>query len=222
MLARGGRPVRVHVVHGIMDPVGKSGLLKLVPFLQLAGFDVRVPDYGLITACETRIANPLIWRTLRPYVEPGDLYIGHSNGCALGYDLVLAGFRPAGLVLINPALERRITLPAATWADVYYNGGDDATIAAVAAARLGLSDSVWGEMGHAGYEGDNPLVTNIDAGKSSPVLAIKLDTQDLPACSGHSAIFEPGRVEKWAPYIVGRIKAHLAASRAAAALAPTI
>jgi hypothetical protein len=51
-----------------------------------AGFDVRVPDYGLITAAETRIVNPLIVRTLPPYVEAGDVCVGHSNGCAIGYD----------------------------------------------------------------------------------------------------------------------------------------
>lgn len=214
--------MRVHLVHGIMDPVGTSGLLKLAPYLRAAGFDVRVPDYGLITACETRIVNPIIVRCLAPYLEPGDLYIGHSNGCAIGYDLVGQGFRPAGMVLINAALERRITLPAGTWADVYFNAGDDATVAAVVAARLGLSDRVWGEMGHAGYDGADPAITNIDAGKASPVLAIKEGTQDLPACSGHSAIFEPGRVEKWAPFIVGRIVAHVKATRAAAAASPSI
>lgn len=201
--------MRVHLVHGILDPVGKAGLLKLEPFLKAAGFEVKVPDYGLITAVETRIANPLISRTMAPYIEPGDLYIGHSNGCAIGYDLIQGFGAPfAGLVLINGALRRDISLPAGMWADVYYNAGDEATVAAVASARLGLSDPVWGDMGHAGYLGDNPAVTSIDAGKSSPALAVLHGTQDLPAVSGHSAIFEPGRVEHWAPYIVARVKAH--------------
>jgi hypothetical protein len=196
-------PRRVHVVHGILDPVGKAGLLKLVPYLQQAGFDVRVPDYGVITAVETRIANPLIVRTLRPYVEPGDLYIGHSNGCAIGYDLITAGARPAGVVFINGALKRNIELPGATWADVYYNEGDDATVAAVAAARLGLSDPVWGDMGHVGYSGSNPNVTNIDCDSVARTL------EGLPLVFGHSDIFTDGKVEAWAPYIVSRVLAHI-------------
>jgi len=186
-----------------MDPVGSSGLLKLVPYFQRGGFDCRVPDYGLITAIETHIANPLLWRALLPYIEPGDLYVGHSNGCAIGYDLVLNGARPAGLVLINAALRRDITLPAGMWADCYYNAGDDATVAASAAVRLGLVDKVWGEMGHAGPVSDNPLITGIDCGNPGCYAAV------LPPVSGHSAIFEPGRVEDWAPYIYARAKVNL-------------
>lgn len=202
------QPRRVHVVHGILDPVGKAGLLKLVPYLQQAGFDVRVPDYGLITAMETRIANPLIVRTLLPYLEPGDLYVGHSNGCAIGYDLITAGARPAGVVFINAALKRNIELPGAMWADVYYNAGDDATVAAVASAALGLSDPVWGDMGHAGPAKFDPSgrIAGIDCGFSGAYQGLP---GDLPKVSGHSDIFTPGKVEAWGPYITKRVLAHL-------------
>jgi len=194
--------VHVHLVHGILDPVGHAGLLKLVPYLQQAGFDVRVPDYGLITAVETRLVNPIMTRCLRPYMEPGDVYIGHSNGCAIGYDLVASGaWDLAGLVLINAALKRDIKLPGRMWADVYYNEGDDATVAAVAAAAIGLTDPVWGSMGHGGYEGSNPLITNIDCGHPAPT--------DLPAVSGHGDIFTDAKITAWAPFIVRRILKHL-------------
>ena len=205
--------MRVHVVHGILTPVGASGLLQVVPYLRQAGFDVRVPDYGLITAAETRIVNPLIGRTLGPYVEPGDLYVGHSNGCAIGYSLMTSGSRLAGAVFINAALKRDIAPPAPTWVDVYYNEGDDATVAAIAAERLGLSDPVWGDMGHAGYLGTNPAVTNIDCGKRSSAESIKASTEDFPSVSGHSDIFTPEKFKYWGPYLVQRIKAHLLASR---------
>lgn len=191
--------MRVHVVHGILDPVGAAGILKLVPYLRDAGFDVRVPDYGLVTALETRIANPIIVRTLRPYIEPGDLYIGHSNGCAIGYDLLTAGAPLGGFVFINAALKRDISLATPLWADVYYNAGDTATVAAVASAALGLSDPVWGDMGHAGYEGDNPRISNVDCGR----------TPGLPAVSGHGDIFTAGKIEHWAPYILGKVMTRL-------------
>jgi hypothetical protein len=194
--------MRVHVVHGILDPVGSAGLLKLVPYLQRAGFDCRVPDYGLITAVETRIANPLIRRTLTPYVEPGDVYIGHSNGCAIGYSLPQP--KLAGMILINAALQCDITLPGQTWADVYFNAGDDATVAAKLAAAIGLADPVWGEMGHAGYSGGEHRIANVDCGNPP---------DGLPAVSGHSDIFTAGKIEQWAPYIVARIKLHLAATK---------
>ena len=190
--------MRVHIVHGILDSVGTSGLLRLIPYLKAAGFMVCSPDYGLITAAETRLANPIIVRTLAPYIEPGDVYVGHSNGCAIGYDLVQAGAPFAGLVLINAALRQDITLPAAMWADVYYNQDDDATVAAVLAAQLGLVDPVWGEMGHGGYLGVHPKVCNINCSKPP---------QGLPVVSGHSDIFN--KLDQWGPFIVRRIQGHL-------------
>lgn len=190
--------MRIHIVHGILDTVGTSGLLRLIPYLKAAGFDVRSPDYGLITAAETRLANPIIVRTIAPYIEPGDLYVGHSNGCAIGYDLVLAGTPLAGLVLINAALRQDIALPLDMWADVYYNQGDDATVAAVLAERLGLVDPVWGEMGHAGYLGVHPKVCNINCGKPP---------EGLPVISGHGDIFN--HLDTWGPFIARRILEHL-------------
>jgi len=178
-----------------MDPVGKAGLLTLVPYLRGQGFDVRVPDYGLITALETKIVNPLLFRTLRPYIEPGDVYIGHSNGGAIGYDLVKDGAPFAGLVLIDAALECDITLPTGMWADVYYNEGDDATVAAQVAAAFGIVDPVWGEMGHKGYIGTNPLIESRDCGHSLP----------LPVVSGHSDIFSDGKYQEWDPVITEHV-----------------
>jgi hypothetical protein len=207
--------MKVHVVHGILCRPGCSGLLNLVPYLRAAGLDCRVPDYGLITAVETNVANPLIRRTLLPYIEPGDLYIGHSNGCAIGYELLKLGAPLAGVTFINGALKRDISLPAPptpSWLDVYYNEGDDATVAAVIGAKLGLTDPVWGEMGHAGYAGADARVTNIDAGKSSPGRVCLDGTQDLPRVLGHSAIFEPAKLGAgWARFITSRILAHLKA-----------
>jgi len=181
--------------------VGKSGLLGLVPFFQAEGFECKVPDYGLITACETRIVNPLIERTLKPYLDPGDVYVGHSNGCAIGYDLMTggAGFRAAAF--INAALERNIKVPAGTFVDVYFNCGDLATEAAILAECLGIASPVWGEMGHAGYEGDNPFITNVDCGHPH--------RPDFPAVSGHSDIFTPAKLALWGPYIVSLIKSAL-------------
>src|ERR1700735_2990569 len=172
---------RVIVVHGIMDPVGTAGILKLVPSLQAAGFECLVPDYGLVEATEAKIVNPLMVSWARPFMQKGDIWLGHSNGCAIGYELLMTGTEFAGMVFINPALQPNVIFPPGVWADIYSNRGDDATVAAQVAHDFGIVDSLWGEMGHSGYSGSNPLIKNIFCDRSPP----------LPIVDGHSDIFTP-------------------------------
>ena len=192
--------MRVHVVHGIMDPVGTSGLLGLVPYLKAAGFEVCVPDYPLITAVEARVVNPIIEACLRAYIQPGDLYVGHSNGCAIGYQLLTGGVPLGGVAFINAALERYAPPPKGVWMDVYFNHGDDATLAAQVGRDLGLLSPVWGDMGHAGFQGLYAGVTSIDCGTPADLT--------LPTVSGHSDIFTPAKLRAWGPFITKRILAH--------------
>jgi hypothetical protein len=191
---------RAHIVHGIMDRVGTAGLLGLVPYLEMGGISCLVPDYGWIDGLEAHLVNPLLSRTLRPYVQPGDLWIGHSNGCAIGYEVMAAGAPLGGMVLINPALDPDLDMPDRFWTDVYFNQGDEATVAAQLGRALGLTDRVWGEMGHSGYQGDCPSVHNVNCG--APV-------ENLPIVSGHSDIFSTRCLPAWGPYIVERIRSRL-------------
>jgi len=172
----------------------------LLPYLAAAGLIFVYPDYGWIAGLETRIVNPLIVRAILPYVQPDDLFIGHSNGCAIGYDLMRLGAPFAGGVFIDGALEQTIVRPPQVkWIDVYYNAGDEITEAAKVAEELGIVDPVWGELGHAGYAGTDAAIANIDCGR----------TPGLPVVSGHSDIFTPEHLKSWGPYITARILAHL-------------
>ena len=187
----------VHLVHGIHNAQGKSSTLGLIPYLKAAGFEVRFPDYGWIAGLETRIANPIICGSLLPYIQPNDLIVGHSNGCAIAYDLMRRGAKVAGAIFINGALEQSISA-LAPWTDVYFNSGDDITEAAKIGAAIGLTEKIWGEMGHAGYDGKDPSIVNINCGA----------TLGLPAVSGHSDFFTPAKLAAWAPFLIGRIRAH--------------
>lgn len=187
----------IHLIHGIHTE-GESPVEGLIPYL--AGFDVRYPDYGYILGIETRIVNPIIVGALLAYIRPGDIVIGHSNGCAIAYDLMLRRAPIAGAVLINAALEQTIVRHAPTsWIDVYFNAGDELTELAKLGERAGLTDAVWGEMGHAGYSGADPAITNIDCGA----------TENLPAVSGHSDFFTPDKIKEWGPFLASRLQSHL-------------
>ena len=193
--------MKVHLIHGIHSHPGSPELL--IPYLVQAGLQVAYPDYGYELALETRLLNPMIQGALAPYIEPGDLLVGHSNGCAMAYELMAGGCPAIGAVFINGALETSWGLPGTCrWADVYYNQGDSITEVARLAEELGWVASAWGELGHLGYTGTDSRVANIDCGR----------TPDMPVVWGHSDFFTPSKLQAWGPYLAKRILEHLAHS----------
>lgn len=188
----------IHLIHGIHTQ-GKSVVEGLIPFL--IPWAVKYPDYGYILGLETRFANPLIVGTLMPYIEPDDVFICHSNGCAIAYEIMGRGVKVAGAIFINAALEQRITRPkGCPWIRVYYNPGDTITEIAQIGARLGVTDLGWGEMGHAGYVGSDPMIINTNCGA----------TTDMPVVSGHSDFFAPHtNLPAWGAYLAKDLRQRL-------------
>lgn len=190
--------MRVHLIHGI-HTAGPSPIQGLASFL--GDFEVFYPDYGYILGLETRVVNPIVVGTLKAYVQPGDILIGHSNGCAIAYDLANTGVKLSGMVFINAALKRNIIRPATCpWIDVYFNAGDEITEAAEIGEKLGIDDPVWGEMGHAGYA---PLIGPVDAN------IVNFDcgrTKGMPPVSGHSDFFTYLNLKDWGPFLVNHMK----------------
>lgn len=182
----------IHLLHGIHTS-GPSTLSGFVPLIKNS--KVRYPDYGYILGVETRLMNPVIVGTLVPYVGCDDVLICHSNGCAIAYDLMNRGIAVRGAIFINAALDRTITRPPnCPFIDVYFNAGDQITEAAQIAARLGIVDPVWGEMGHAGYSGSDPYIQNIDCGR----------TIGMPVLCGHSDFGTPDKFATWGPFALAR------------------
>ncbi len=179
----------IHALHGIHTASGSTVMPALFAYLPQK---VQYPDYGFILAIETRRINPAIAGALLPYIGPEDILIGHSNGCAVIYELLQSGLNPRGVVFINGALRTDFILPTkCQFAHVYFNAGDDITILAMAGAEEGLVDPCWGQLGHSGYSGSDHRVINVDCG----------NTQKMPVVSGHSEIFCPGKIEAWGPFI---------------------
>lgn len=185
----------IHFIHGILtEPT--SPVKGLLPYLQSVGPAVY-PDYGYELAVDVKHVNPMIAGALLPYIQPGDILVGHSNGCALSYELLMAGALVTRAVFINGALETTFPLPAGLQSlDVYFNADDDITEAAAVAERLGLVDKVWGELGHAGYQGKDPRVTNFNCGL----------TAGMPVVQGHSDFFTPAKLAEWGPFLASRIR----------------
>lgn len=193
--------MKFHVLHGIHTPTNDPVVESLLPFLK---GEINYPDYGFILAVETRRINPVIVGSVAPYVGPDDIMVGHSNGCAIIYDLLQRGVKMKGVVLINGALRQDIILPPCVkFAHIYYNAGDNITEVARCAEMLAISpvDAVWGEMGHAGYVGNDPRVKSFDCGPAAVAGTV------LPGISGHSDIFTPPHIAEWGPFINAQIEA---------------
>lgn len=187
--------MRVHLIHGIHTE-GVSPVKGLISYLERYGFEVVYPEYGWIAGLETKRLNPVIVGVLLPYIKPGDILVGHSNGCAISYDLMNAGAPVAASVLINAALEQSITRPSHVgFIDVYYNSGDEITETAKVAEELHLVDPVWGEMGHAGYAGTDPEVYNFNCGAGN----------GMPVVAGHSDFFTPAKLDVWGTFLANRL-----------------
>ena len=189
--------MKVHLIHGIRSQ-GQCTVDDLLPYL--SQWEVAYPDYGYIVELETPFVNQIIVGTLLPYIGQDDVLIGHSNGCALIYEAMQKLQKVGGAVFINAALERGITRPP-SWPgiDVYFNSGDKVTEAAAIGAQLGIVDRDWGEMGHVGYSGNDPLIVNIDCGEQ----------RNMPVVSGHSDLFSPQNITSWGPFIASRINEHI-------------
>ena len=184
----------IHLIHGIRTE-GPVSIGRLAPYLPSP---VAYPDYGWIEELETRIVNPVIVGALKPYIGASDILVCHSNGCAIAYELLRQGVPAKGAVFINPALDDDIDRPndVIQWIDVYSNKGDYATEAARIGAAIGLVDPEWGEMGHSGYTGTDPVFHNIYCDQMP----------NLPKVSGHGDIFLTENLSAWGPYIASRIR----------------
>lgn len=167
-------PRTIWLVHGynVVDP---RRLFRLADPLEQRGHQVRVVDYsslanwllfGLVTI---RWATPREAERLATEVQPGDIGIGHSNGCAVLAKASELGAPFERLICMNAAL-RCDTIPDNPQMRRMYalhTPDDHATLLAeilrrLSPLRLFGAETPWGAMGRYGYTGDDPRAQNID------------------------------------------------------------
>lgn len=190
---------RAHLIHGIHTQ-GAGSIGSLAPYLAAEGLESVEPDYGWIAGLESKLVNPIIVGCLLPYIGSGQVLIGHSNGCAVAYELLQRGAPAVGAVFINGALQREIFRPALVKAiDCYWNAGDSVTQVAELGEEIGILDHDWGEMGHAGPITSDGAIGSFDCG----------NTAGMPKVRGHSDFFTPANLTAWGPFLAKRVRAWL-------------
>lgn len=199
----GGDPTKpvIHVLHGIHSDSGNMDVLT--PFYAVLGFRVWLWDYGHIYAANARFfKNPYVVDELAAQVKPGDIGVGHSNGCAILADACDAGVPFAGLTYINPALNKtRRFAKHIRWARVYYNEFDTAVLAGKWFRWLNpvswVKQHPYGEMGRVGVDYWDNRVRAVDCYNHPPDIS-------LPQLQGHSAFLSPDNVYHWGQWDAGR------------------
>lgn len=147
----------VYLAHGfnVKDP---RLFFKLGQAFAAQNYEVVEIDYGWTGLITARIAVAREGRRLAKIAKPGDIAIGHSNGCSLIAHALDLGAPLRQVLLVNAALNKCRTLPGVERADIYY-AEDDRVVTFgkylrwFSPLRLIGMQTTWGEMGRTGYRG---------------------------------------------------------------------
>jgi len=187
----------VWLVHGFNVSDGGSGsIARLRPFLEAAGFEVKLFRYGwtallMILPITARLLNRRLARLLADVIDAGDIVIGHSNGACIAKLAADLGAPIGQLILINPALDADVTFaPQIGRIQIWHSPSDRP----VAIARI-LPRHPWGDMGAIGYRGRyDPRVASYNKENGFPISSRE-----------HSDIFKPHLLSFFGPLIVRKI-----------------
>ena len=194
--------MRVHLLHGIHTSKNSRRLLSMREDIEAgSGIETVYHEYGDIWAINTWWKNPIIAKRFLPLVKPGDVLVGHSNGCAIGMRMLRLGAPAVGLVCLNGALLDNIPVPEQLrFMHVYYNSGDTVVgLTRTPVVRLSF-DPLWGTMGRTGYVGEDKKVWKLDCGTRDDA---------MPDLGGHSSIIDQPHSHAWGRFVGAQIKGAL-------------
>jgi hypothetical protein len=156
----------VYIAHGfnVRDP---RVFFRVGQAFAAANHEVVEIDYGWTGLISARVAVAKHGKKLAEVAKPGDIAIGHSNGCALIQRALYEGAPLRQVMYINPALHRRLHAPFVERCDVYYSTDDLAVLFGrylrwFSPLRLIGKQTTWGAMGRTGYVGNHPVMHNHD------------------------------------------------------------
>lgn len=173
------------LVHGFnVRDSGKGTTDCLAQVLRDCGYNVRQFDYGWIGLLGARTFSNNLAQLLASLSDPGDICIGHSNGCNIINQAINHGAKFSKLMYISPALDKGTHLGAQIPSLVVLHTKKDWIVQLSA----WLPWHPWGSMGRKGFTGKDNRVKNIDCSEWS---------------SGHSDYFSVKNLARLESIIVG-------------------
>lgn len=195
---------RIIIVHGIHTNDSDGWMDYLVHAFNNGGWNAAKWTYGYAYAVLTRFQNPGRARALADLIQPGDVVLGHSNGCCLAYLASQLGAPIGGAILLNPALDTdKVMAPQVPWVNLYPNRHDEA----VKYAGLWPAHP-WGAQGRAGISVKDTRYKTVWTDEGAG---------EAPAVQGHSAVLANDVLPAWARRIVDDASTRLAGQRLKAA-----
>ena len=148
---------RAIVVHGFNVRDGGAGTTGQAAIrLREKGVDVIEFKPGWRGLLGVRLGNKRRAQNLAKLIEPGDLLIGHSDGCNLidkaCHELSSLGSETVDCVYFNAALDRDTALSKIVSKCLVFHTESDNTVR----VSKWLALHPWGEMGRKGYKAAHP------------------------------------------------------------------
>lgn len=181
---------RVILLHGFnVSDEGEKTVGQLAPYLERAGFpSVKRVRYGWLGLLGVRALNGRFARIIADLTEPGDIVIGHSNGCAIAFEAARLGAPFGQMVLINPALDDDVQFPPQIGRIHVWHSPSDSP---VFIAKF-LPWHAWGDLGADGYRGRY----------DKRVTSYNKENGFEESSREHSDVFTPEKIKFFGPLIV--------------------
>ncbi|MFA5495177.1 MAG: hypothetical protein WC247_10400 [Porticoccaceae bacterium] len=187
--------MKAHLIHGFnVSDGGSDSIGKLAPFFALEGIDVIDHNYGWVGLLRLRWRNRKATRRILPHIAPGDILVGHSNGCLVCWELLEAGAPAGAVICIQPALRRDCPWPTHVPVLCLYNPADwIVSLGRLWGRFISVANPIsrrhgWGAAGRHGFD-PAPNITNWNT-----------DTPPVPA-RGHAGLFHTRPLLHWGPRI---------------------
>lgn len=184
----------VYLLHGFnVGDGGKNTIARLEPYLP--GTEV-LHAYGWVGLIRLRCVNARTVQELEREVQPGDVVIGHSNGCLIAWELSRRVHLGA-VVCINPALRRDTLWSSDTPVLCLHNSTDWVVQLGRWWGRLtslgGIRPHGWGAAGRYGFDPQENVACWDTAAPYWP-----------HPVKGHSGVFkDPEALAYWGHAIAG-------------------
>ena len=145
----------VYLIHGIKTKDHERSSISFFKYI-MPRFKVVPLSYGYwpaLLALIMPLINRFVVKKLIKQIHPGQILMGHSNGCTVAYG-ISNQFYVKGLVLINPALDEGVVFdPFLEFVHIYWSHDDS-----IVKLSSFMPWSLWGLMGATGYKGNDPRV----------------------------------------------------------------